>query len=44
MKPYISALRLYKDYDEDEFHYKYLPGARRICKFKYEVMHSLMNI
>jgi hypothetical protein len=44
MKPYIKALQLYKDYDEDEFHYKYLPGARIICKFKYKVMHSLMNI
>ena len=44
MKPYIKALGLYEKYNEDEFHYRYLSGARIICKFKYQLLHSLMNI
>jgi hypothetical protein len=44
MKPYMKALTLYRDYDKSDFFYQYLWAARRICKFKYRLCNSLINI
>ena len=44
LKPYMKALTLYQDYDKPDFAYKNLWGARRICKFKYRLCNSLINI
>jgi hypothetical protein len=44
MKSYMKALSVYKDYDKPDFYYKDLRGAKRICKFKYMLEKSRINI
>ena len=43
MRPYIKALGAYKQYNEPDF-YKYLPGAKKICEFKYMLEKTKITI
>jgi hypothetical protein len=43
MQPYMAALQHYKDYKKTDF-YKFLPGAKQICEFKYFLLHTEHNV